>query len=196
MDAKLHRTTALRLGAVAVGMFGFGFALVPLYDVLCDVLDISQENVRRQTSYAPDRAGPDISRTVAVQFLASNESTMPWAFHPQRFELKVNPGAVNNTTYFAQNTTARAMVAQAIPSVSPPEAAQYFHKVECFCFTQQALEAGAQLDMPLQFVVDQALPADIHTITLSYTLFDVTGKVPAPVQQASTQPINSAPVAG
>ena len=196
MDAKLNRTTALRLGAVAVGMFGFGFALVPLYDVLCDVLDISQQNVRRQASYAPDQPGPDLSRTVAVQFLASNESTMPWAFHPQRFELKVNPGAMNNTTYFAQNTTARAMVAQAIPSVSPPEAAQYFHKIECFCFTQQALEAGAQLDMPLQFVVDQALPADIHTITLSYTLFDVTGKVSAPAQQASTQPINSAPVAG
>jgi cytochrome c oxidase assembly protein subunit 11 len=196
VNAKLNRTTALRLGAVAVGMFGFGFALVPLYDVLCDALDISQQNVRRQSSYTPAAAGPDTSRTVAVQFLANNDATMPWAFHPQRFELKVNPGAVNATTYFVQNPTARAMVAQAIPSVSPAKAAQYFHKIECFCFTQQALGPGAQLDMPLQFVVDQALPSEIHTITLSYTLFDVTGKVPAPAQQASTQPIDSAPVAG
>ena len=196
MDGQTNRTTALRLGAVAVGMFGFGFALVPLYDVLCDALDISQQNVRQQSAYVPARAGPDTTRTVSVQFLANNDSTMPWAFHPQRFELKVNPGVVNQTTYFAQNPTAQQMVAQAIPSVSPPEAAQYLHKIECFCFTQQALDPGVQLDMPLQFIVDPALPSKFHTITLSYTLFDVTGKVPVPDQRLGAKAVNTSPVPG
>jgi cytochrome c oxidase assembly protein subunit 11 len=196
VDTRLHRSTALRLGAVAIGMFGFGFALVPLYDVLCKVLDISQENVRTQASYVPEKAGPDTARTVSVQFLANNDATMPWTFHPQRFELKVNPGAVNHTTFFAQNTTAKQMVAQAIPSVSPPEAAQYFHKIECFCFTQQVLDPGAQLDMPLQFVIDQALPAKFHTITLSYTLFDVTGKVPVPDQRLGAKAATTSPASG
>jgi cytochrome c oxidase assembly protein subunit 11 len=88
------------------------------------------------------------------------------------------------------------MVAQAIPSVSPPEAAQYFHKIECFCFTQQVLDPGAQLDMPLQFVIDQALPAKFHTITLSYTLFDVTGKVPVPDQRLGAKAATTSPASG
>jgi cytochrome c oxidase assembly protein subunit 11 len=172
-----NRKTVLRLGAIAVGMFGFGFALVPLYDVLCDVMGISRDNINRAADYRAEASVVDTSRTVRVQFVANNDGTMPWEFHPHEFEIKVNPGAANSTTFYARNPAPRPMVAQAIPSISPPEAAQYFHKTECFCFNQQALESGEALDMPLQFIVDQALPAKIKTITLSYTLFDVTGKV-------------------
>lgn len=186
MAPKSNRTIALRLAAVAIGMFGFGFALVPLYDVLCKALGISRENINVQAGYEVVAAEVDTSRVVRVQFLANNDGTMPWEFRPHEFELKVNPGASYSTTYFARNTAPRAMVAQAIPSVSPPEAAQYLHKIECFCFNQQALESGEQLDMPLQFVVDQSLPKDIHRITLSYALFDVTGRVPAPDTRVST----------
>ena len=172
-----NRKTVVRLGAIAVGMFGFGFALVPLYDVLCDVMGIGRDNINRETAYVAAPGDVDTSRTVRVQFVANNDGTMPWEFHPHEFEMKVNPGAANSTTFYARNPAPRAMVAQAIPSISPPEAAQYFHKTECFCFNQQALASGEALDMPLQFIVDQALPAKIRTITLSYTLFDVTGKV-------------------
>ena len=172
-----NRKTVVRLGAIAVGMFGFGFALVPLYDVLCDAMGISRDNINRAADYWAEASVVDTSRTVRVQFVANNDGTMPWEFHPHEFEMKVNPGAANSTTFYARNPAPRAMVAQAIPSISPPEAAQYFHKTECFCFNQQALASGEALDMPLQFIVDQALPAKIRTITLSYTLFDVTGKV-------------------
>ena len=154
-----NRKTVVRLGAIAVGMFGFGFALVPLYDVLCDAMGISRDNINRAADYRAEASVVDTSRTVRVQFVANNDGTMPWEFHPHEFEMKVNPGAANSTTFYARNPAPRAMVAQAIPSISPPGA------------------SGEALDMPLQFIVDQALPAKIRTITLSYTLFDVTGKV-------------------
>jgi len=176
MSTRSISGTVLRLGAIAVGMFGFGFALVPLYDVFCDALGISRDNINAQAEYTAVAAGVDTSRTVRVQFLANNDGTMPWEFRPQEFQVVVNPGAVNSTTFYARNPAPREMVAQAIPSISPPEAAQYFHKTECFCFNQQKLASGEALDMPLQFIVDQALPEKIHTITLSYTMFDVTGK--------------------
>jgi cytochrome c oxidase assembly protein subunit 11 len=109
-----------------------------------------------------------------VQFIATNNDGMPWAFSPQVTEMLVHPGAANDTVFFAANPTMNAMVAQAIPSVSPSRAAEYFHKTECFCFEQQPLDGNGEAEMPLQFIVDQDLPADIKTITLSYTLFDVT----------------------
>jgi cytochrome c oxidase assembly protein subunit 11 len=175
MPTASTRNIALRLGAVAVGMFGFGFALVPIYDVMCKVLGVSRETINTQAQFAPGSTATDVSRTVTVQFLANNDGGMSWDFRPQQFEMRVNPGAMNNTSYYVRNPAHRTMVAQAIPSVSPPEAAPYLHKTECFCFRQQPLDAGDARDMPLQFVIDQALPADIRTITLSYTLFDVTG---------------------
>lgn len=176
MLSKATRRTSLKLWLVAAGMFGFGFALVPLYDVLCAALGISQENITERADYRTVKAGVDESRTIKVQFVATNDGTMPWDFRPDDFEIKVHPGAVNATTFYARNSTPRVMTAQAIPSISPPEAAQYFNKTECFCFNQQELQSGQALDMPLQFIVDQELPREIHTITLSYTLFDVTGR--------------------
>lgn len=196
MPMDSNRRTATWLAAIAVGMFGFGFALIPFYDVMCKALGISRENITRQTAYVPDAVAVDTTRSVRVQFLATNDGTMPWEFRPQVTDLHVNPGAVAQTTFYVRNPAPSAMIAQAVPSISPPEAAQYFHKVECFCFTQQALDPGAQLDMPLQFVVDKALPAGIRTITLSYTLFDVTGRAPVAEQRLSAQGTELNPVAG
>lgn len=183
MPTESTRNIALRLGAVAVGMFGFGFALVPIYDVMCKVLGISRETIVTQATLDPSAAQADVSRTVTIQFLANKNDGRSWEFRPSQFEMSVNPGAMNNTTFYVRNPAHRAMIAQAVPSVSPPEAAPFLHKTECFCFRQQTLAGGEALDMPLQFVVDQALPKKIRTITLSYTLFDVTTMAAAPDQR-------------
>jgi cytochrome c oxidase assembly protein subunit 11 len=165
--------TATRLVAVAVMMFAFVFVvMVPLYNVLCDALGINGKTDGR--AYTSVQAGIDESRLVTVQFVATNNEGMPWEFGPSVAVMQVHPGAVNDTTFFAHNTLGKDMVAQAIPSISPARAVQYFHKTECFCFNQQPLAAGAATRMPLQYIVDRDLPADIHTITLSYTIFDVT----------------------
>ena len=165
--------TATRLVAVAVMMFAFVFVvMVPLYNVLCDALGINGKTDGK--AYTSVQAGIDESRLVTVQFVATNNEGMPWEFGPSVAVMQVHPGAVNDTTFFAHNTLGKDMVAQAIPSISPARAVQYFHKTECFCFNQQPLAAGAAAQLPLQYIVDRDLPADIHTITLSYTIFDVT----------------------
>ncbi|HBQ03326.1 MAG TPA: cytochrome c oxidase assembly protein [Halieaceae bacterium] len=165
--------TVAKLGAVSVVMFAFVFVvMVPLYNVLCDVLGINGKT--SSNAYTAVSAEVDESRAIKVQFIATNNDGMPWAFAPQVTEMVVHPGAANDTLFFAANPTANAMIAQAIPSVSPSRAAEYFHKTECFCFEQQPLEGLGEAEMPLQFIIDQDLPSDIKTITLSYTLFDVT----------------------
>jgi cytochrome c oxidase assembly protein subunit 11 len=165
--------TSAKLVVVAVMMFAFVFVvMVPLYDVLCDALGINGKTSGQ--AYTAVEASVDESRTVTVQFIAMNNEGMPWEFRPTSSAMKVNPGAVNDTVFFARNPQANAMIAQAIPSVSPARAAGYFHKTECFCFNQQPLDGESSAEMPLQFIVDQDLPKDIQTITLSYTIFDVT----------------------
>lgn len=165
--------TATKLVAVAVLMFAFVFVvMVPLYNVLCDALGINGKTDGQ--AYTSVQAGVDESRLVTIQFVATRNEGMPWEFGPATSVMKVHPGAVNDTVFHARNTLAKDMVAQAIPSISPARAVQYFHKTECFCFNQQPLAAGAEAELPLQYIVDQDLPADIHTITLSYTIFDVT----------------------
>ncbi|MCB1699471.1 MAG: cytochrome c oxidase assembly protein [Pseudomonadales bacterium] len=165
--------TATKLVAVAVMMFAFVFVvMVPLYNVLCDALGINGKTSGE--AYTSVQAAVDESRLVSIQFVATNNEGMPWEFGPTVSVMKVHPGAVNDTVFHARNPLARDMVGQAIPSVSPSRAAAYFHKTECFCFNQQPLAAGAEAELPLQYIVDQDLPADIHTITLSYTIFDVT----------------------
>jgi cytochrome c oxidase assembly protein subunit 11 len=165
--------TTAKLAVVSVVMFAFVFVvMVPLYNVLCDVLGINGKPSGEVYTAVP--AAVDVSRTVTVQFLATNNAGMPWEFRPSTTVMKVNPGAVNDTVFFARNPLPQAMIAQAIPSISPARAAEYFHKTECFCFNQQPLEGESSAEMPLQFIVDQDLPRDIRTITLSYTIFDVT----------------------
>jgi cytochrome c oxidase assembly protein subunit 11 len=165
--------TVSKLVTVSVLMFAFVFVvMVPLYNVLCDVLGINGKT--NGEAYIAVESRVDTSREITIQFLTSNNEGMPWEFGPSVTAMKINPGAVNDTVFFARNPLPRAMVAQAIPSVSPSRAAEYFHKTECFCFNQQPLDGQSTAEMPLQFIVDQDLPKDIKTITLSYTIFDVT----------------------
>lgn len=167
--------TAVKLMLVAMAMFAFVFVvMVPLYNVLCDALGINGKTSGQ--AYIAAAAGVDASREVTVQFVTTNNAGMPWEFRPRRSMMTVNPGASNETVFLARNPMPAAMVAQAIPSVSPSRAAAYFHKTECFCFERQPLDGRSSAEMPLQFIIDRALPQDISTITLSYTLFDVTEK--------------------
>jgi cytochrome c oxidase assembly protein subunit 11 len=165
--------TVAKLATVAVLMFAFVFVvMVPLYDVLCDALGINGKTSGE--AYTAVDARVDLSREITIQFMTQNNEGMPWEFAPSVTAMEINPGAVNDTVFFARNPLPNAMIAQAIPSVSPARAAEYFHKTECFCFNQQPLDGQSEALMPLQFIVDQDLPSDIKTITLSYTIFDVT----------------------
>ena len=177
--------TVAKLVVTVVAMFAFVFVvMVPLYDVLCEQLGI---NGKTNGRYKLVEATVDTSREIKVQFVASNNENMPWEFHPTVTVMKVNPGGVNNTVFYARNPLSKDMVGQAIPSISPSRAAEFFHKTECFCFNQQPLAAGAEANMPLQYIVDQDLPADIKTITLSYTIFDVTDMQPKKKPDVATR---------
>jgi len=166
--------TAVKLLGVAVAMFGFGFALVPLYDLICEVTGLNGKTGGQYSAVAEQTVDED--RMVTVQFLASNNASMAWEFRPEVRTLKVNPGRLNSTRFHVFNPAAKRMTAQAVPSVTPSRAAQYLHKTECFCFEQQQLNGGESMDMPLRFIIDSDLPADIGTVTLSYTLYDITAK--------------------
>lgn len=168
--------TVARMVTVVIAMFAFVFVvMVPLYNVLCDALGINGKTSGER--YEAAQIQVDESREVTIQFIATNNAGMPWEFGPATTMMKVHPGAVNDTVFYARNPLSRDMVAQAIPSISPSRAAEYFHKTECFCFNQQPLQARQSAELPLQFIVDQDLPRDIKTITLSYTIFDVTDMV-------------------
>ncbi|SUI90926.1 cytochrome c oxidase assembly protein [Shewanella morhuae] len=157
-----------------IGMFGFGFALVPLYDVLCDKLGINGKTANTASSYQAITV--DTSRIVTVEFISQVQTGMPWKFEPQTKRLEVHPGELIHTVFLARNVSDRATVGQAIPSVSPGQGAAYFNKTECFCFNQQHLAASTSAELPLIFFVDPQLPESIHTLTLSYTLYDITDK--------------------
>ena len=173
-EASINRMVLKLLIAVA-GMFVFAvFVMPPIYDVFCEVTGLGGKTGGR---YEVVDAKVDSSRTIRVQFDTTNNADMPWEFKPGTYEVTVHPGEQTEVAFFARNPTADNMVAQAIPSVSPSSAAAYFHKTECFCFNNQPLEAGADAQLPLVFVVDQDLPGAIKTITLSYTLFDITDRV-------------------
>lgn len=162
--------------AGVVGMFAFGFAMVPLYDVFCEITGINGKTAGRYE--VTEVAEADQSRTVTVQFLASNGPGMSWTFRPAVRSVEVHPGEPTTVNFYAENPTTEAMVGQAVPSLSPSEGTLYFHKTECFCFNQQPLGAGESTEMPLIFIVDKDLPAHITKLTLSYTLYD-QGKQPA-----------------
>ncbi|MCQ4259640.1 cytochrome c oxidase assembly protein [Stutzerimonas stutzeri] len=163
-----------RLLLVVVAMFAFGFALVPIYDVMCQAFGI---NGKTAGAYSGTQKVNE-AREVRVQFLATNASGMLWEFKPIADQLSVNPGSSREMRFIAYNPTDKPMTAQAVPSVSPSKAAAYFHKTECFCFTQQVLQPGERIEMPVRFIVDQDLPADVRHLTLAYTLFDITSRQP------------------
>jgi len=177
-QARLRRHTTL-LAVAAVGMFGFAFALVPLYNIFCEITGLngktSGEAAPMVVSEAASRTAPDaVEREVTVQFLAQVSRGMPWEFRPMESRVSVRLGEVTETQYYARNFASKLFTGQAVPSVTPGYAARYLHKVECFCFTQQHLEASEEIDMPVYFYVGEDLPSDIGTLTLSYTMYPVS----------------------
>lgn len=182
-----NRKTAGKLVVIAMLMFGFGFALVPLYNLVCDAFGINGRFLEIEsgefTAVEGTRQGErlarrvDRKRTVTVQFFTTLNQNMNWKFDALTKSVKVHPGEVMEVRFYARNLTDRDVVAQAIPSLQPSQAVKYFTKMECFCFSQQTLRAGEGREMPLKFVVDPDLPKNIGTITLAYTFFDTGQKV-------------------
>jgi len=173
MSAARHadnRTLLLKLGVIAIAMFGFGYALVPFYEKICEVTGL--RNIDQADAVSNTQI--DAAREVRVE-LDANVRNLPWRFRAVTPIVGVHPGAVTQVIYEVVNTTDRPVTGQAIPSYSPQHAAQYFRKLECFCFTKQTLQPGERREMPVVFVIDAAIPADIATITLSYTFFEIDG---------------------
>lgn len=172
--AKSNGRLVCRLLLVTVGMFGFGYALVPLYDAFCEITGF---NGRPGAVQAEALSGEvDQTREVTVQFMGNINSSLPWEFYPLEKTKKVYPGQVYETQFYARNLAAQPLIGQAVPSVAPAEASKYFNKTECFCFTQQMFAAGEGRKMPVRFVVGTSLPKDVSTITLAYTFFKVAGE--------------------
>jgi cytochrome c oxidase assembly protein subunit 11 len=173
---KNRKLTFILLGA-AVGMFGFGFALIPLYDILCEQLGINGKT-KTTAQVAPNSPlDIDTSRLIRVEFISNIDANMPWKFEPEVRVMDVHPGEVIQTAFIATNQSNTALIGQAVPSVSPGLGASHFNKIECFCFNQQPLAGNAEARLPLLFYIENELPDSIHTLTLSYTLYNITESV-------------------
>ena len=167
-SSKVYRGTIM-LGALAIGMFGFAYALVPLYEVFCEITGLNGKTSGQRVELLA--AESDTGREVTVQFLARVGNGMPWEFRPATHQYKEKLGQTSITNYYARNRAAYSVTGRAVPSVSPGHTAEFVNKVECFCFNEQALEAGEEIHMPVKFYISDELPNDIHTVTLSYTMF-------------------------
>jgi cytochrome c oxidase assembly protein subunit 11 len=168
---RQNRRLSARLAIVAVGMFGFGFALVPFYNQICAALGVN--NLERAETLVNTQV--DRSRTVLIE-LDANTHDLPWRFKPLVSHVAVHPGELTTVEYEIVNARGAPVTGQAVPSYGPQQAAEYFKKVECFCFTQQTLAAGETRRLPVTFVVDPKLPKSISSIALSYTFFEVAGR--------------------
>jgi cytochrome c oxidase assembly protein subunit 11 len=167
---RANRRMLVRLGVVVVAMFGFGFALVPFYEKICEVAGL--RTIARAD--APTNTQVDATRSVRIEF-DTNVRNLPWRFKPREAIVSVHPGQVVQAVFDVVNTTDRPITGQAIPSYGPQYAAQYFRKLDCFCFTKQTLKPGESRAMPVVFVIDPAAPRELNTISLSYTFFEVEG---------------------
>ena len=161
-----------KLLLVTVAMFGFGYALVPLYSVFCQITGLNGKTQRIDAQAARDLS-VDETRWVNVEFTASVNGGMPWEFKPKQTRMRVHPGEIYTTAYYAHNTASEAITGQAVPSLAPGLAAAHFKKIECFCFDRQVLQAGESKEMPVRFFVDRKLAPEVQTVTLSYTFFNV-----------------------
>ena len=175
IEQKQHTKLIKKLVLTVFAMFGFGFALVPLYNVFCDVTGLNGKTNSTAAEYTAD--GVDTSRNIRVQFISHVSSGMPWDFSPMTKEVSVHPGEIKLIKFYAKNNANQEVIGQAVPSVSPGIAHSYFQKIECFCFNQQPLKAEQAVEMAVQFYIDPELPKDITTLTLSYTLFNITQSV-------------------
>ncbi len=180
-NRKSNKKLVTWLSVAVIGMFGFGFALVPLYDIMCEALGINGKT-NTVSVVQPVGMRADISRTIRVEFMAHINPDMPWTFKPETIYLDVHPGEVIQTAYLAKNNASQSLIGQAVPSVSPGTGAAYFNKIECFCFNHQPLDANGEAEMPLIFYIEPDIPESIHTLTLSYTLYNITSN--ASVQDA------------
>ncbi len=167
---RSNRRLGTRLAVVVLAMFGFGFALVPFYEKICEVTGL--RNIAQADTAANTQI--DNSRMVRIEF-DTNVRNLPWQFKPQEPILAVHPGALTQATFEVVNNTDRPVTGQAIPSYGPQYAAQYFRKLDCFCFAKQTLAPGERRLMPVVFVIDPAAPRELTTISLSYTFFEVEG---------------------
>lgn len=169
-SAGSHRRLVLKLFGMSLAMFGFGYLMVPIYDILCDITGLNGKT-GIVSAVAAENMRSDSQRSVIVQFTATVNNSGPWEFQPVSDQLSVIPGEAYTVEYSARNLSTQAQIGQASPSVAPLKAANYFNKIECFCFTQQSFAAGEQRNMPVTFVVDPALPQEVDSVTLSYTMF-------------------------
>jgi cytochrome c oxidase assembly protein subunit 11 len=187
---RLHRENSKMVGKLAIivmGMFAFGYALVPMYRAICEmtginVLALGDKRIPGASSNLPANTQIDLARSIIVEFDSNVRG--PWHFKPAQNSLKVHPGELTTVMYEFQNTQNRTMSAQAIPSYAPAQAGAHFNKLECFCFQQYTLAPGEKKQWPVAFVIDPKLSRDVKTITLSYTFFEVGGRTPAAPQAA------------
>lgn len=170
---QANRKLIKRLSLIVVGMFVFAVGVLPpMYDAICDITGLNGKTSGEAADAS--EAVVDQERSITVQFLADTDPDMSWDFKPNTFSMKVHPGEIHKVDFHVRNPTSRLIVGQAIPSVAPAQATPYFKKTECFCFNNQELNGGAEMDMPLIFYVDPELPKNVRTITLSYQLYDIT----------------------
>lgn len=173
-DSK-NRKVALKLALVVVAMFGFGYAMVPLYTVFCEITGLNGKP--SSTAVSAAKAGSiDTSRTITVEFVASVNSQLAWEFEPEVRKVRVHPGEITKVSFSVSNLTDHTVTGRAVPSVSPGLAASHLHKTECFCFTEQVLKAGETKEMPVIFFIDSDLPRDYSELVLSYTFFNVSDR--------------------
>ncbi len=166
-----NKRLGIKLLVLTVAMFGFGYALVPLYNVFCDITGLNGKTGRLSAENA-EALVIDDDRSVIVEFVTSTGASLPWDFKPTVAKISVHPGEPTNAMFVAVNRAQYPITGHAVPSVAPNSAAKYFNKTECFCFTQQKLEPGESKDMPVRFVIDPKLPAHVRTLTLAYTFFE------------------------
>lgn len=173
-NIKQANTKLIRkLSLIVVGMFVFAVAVLPpMYDAICEFTGLNGKTSNEAADVS--EAVVDQERSITIQFLADTDPDMAWDFKPNTFSIKVHPGEIHKVDYHVFNPTTHLIVGQAIPSVSPAQATPYFKKTECFCFNNQELNGGAEMDMPLIFYVDPEIPKSVSTITLSYRLYDIT----------------------
>ena len=170
---RLNRTTLGKLVVVAIAMFGFGYALIPVYRQVCEVLGINVLTQKGEFVAAPTNTQVDTSRTITIELDGNSQG--PWRFRPTTRSIDVHPGELATVMYEVVNTQGRAVKAQAIPSYAPQSATPHFMKVECFCFQEQTLAANEARQMPVVFFIDPKLPREVKNITLSYTFFEIGG---------------------
>ncbi|MFT7558352.1 MAG: cytochrome c oxidase assembly protein subunit 11 [Flavobacteriales bacterium] len=180
--SKQVKITVLKLLGLTVVMFVFAmWVMPPLYTLFCEFTGLNSKYT--QGSYEAVSSEVDTSRTVRVKFVATNNENIPWDFIPAVYSIDVHPGQATDTSFFAHNLSTNYMVTQAIPSMIPSNARDYFHKTECFCFNSQLLAPGEQADLGLQFIVDQSIPKSVKSIILAYTLFDITAVSEAKIEK-------------